>query len=465
MKVATTVNARREQQMCMKLKIYAMTLALVWAILIALTAVPATPQEEPIPEFDWDDQGKAVVVHLHFSGFDQAEVERAEVIVGIPPVRIGNPPLLGIELQDLGGALLDEFNWWHPLFAHTQDAYGRSRAINLSEGGASIIFSLIPNLATMVVTDKQTDLLVASIDLIPPIHEFCREDRNDPDCEDVANRTPVCAAGGPYAAECAGATTNVTLDGSGSSDPDEDPLSYVWNLPSGGSVSGVAPTISFPDLVTTSIDLTVSDDWEGADTCSASVSVEDTTPPSITCPTNLTVECDQPTDPSNTGMATATDVCDSSPYATNSDLITPGTCPDEESITRTWMATDASGNTSSCVQTIEVVDTTPPVINPNAPATITPPDAPISFTATATDNCDGAPPVEITGYDCYFLTKKGKRIDKTESCVVAISGDTITILDSGGVDDQIVWTIGAEDSCGNADEVTHTVSVVNPVNP
>jgi hypothetical protein len=113
------------------------------------------------------------------------------------------------------------------------------------------------------------------------------------------------------------------------------------------------------------------------------------------------------------------------------------------------------------VQTITVQDTTPPVIDPNAPATITPPDAPISFTATATDNCDTAPSVEITGYDCFWY-HKGKRKSRMRSCIVEISGDTITILDSGGVNDRIQYTIGAEDNCGNRTQVINEVKVVKP---
>jgi hypothetical protein len=279
------------------------------------------------------------------------------------------------------------------------------------------------------------------------------------------NTAPICNANGPYIAECTGATTTVVLDGSGSSDVDCDPLTFTWSGPfEGGTATGEMPSVVFSTLGVFAVELEVSDEID-SNTCSADAIIEDTIAPSINCPADVTVECDQPTDPSNTGMATATDVCDSDPVITFSDVVTPGACPQEFTITRTWTATDASDNFSSCVQTIEVVDTTPPVIDPNAPATITPPDAPISFTATATDNCDGDPSVEITGYDCYFFTKKGKRVDKTESCAVAISGNTITILDSGGVGDQIEWTISAGDNCGNSAEATHTVSVVNPGNP
>jgi hypothetical protein len=188
----------------------------------------------------------------------------------------------------------------------------------------------------------------------------------------------------------------------------------------------------------------------------------DQEPPVINCPADADTQCHALTDPDQTGSATATDGFDPNPTVGFSDDVTPGDCPNDLLIERTWTAADHCGNSSSCVQTIEVLDTMPPSINFNAPQTITPPDAPISFTATATDNCDGTTAAEITGYDCYFLTKKEKRIDKKESCVVSIAGDTLTISDSGGVDTHITWTGRAEDSCGNATEKTFETLVVSP---
>ena len=262
-------------------------------------------------------------------------------------------------------------------------------------------------------------------------------------------------------------TVTMTLT---ANDPDGDPVIYTSStLPAGSNLMdnvfewNVRENVGLHEVI-----FHAGGDSGGAaqlDVVIEVMFVEDTQAPAIACPADVSIECDQPTDPSNTGMATATDACDPDPVITFSDMVAPGTCPQELTIARTWTATDAHDNTSSCVQTVQVVDTTPPVIDSNAPATITPPDAPISFTATATDNCDSDLSVEITGYDCYFFTKKGKRIDKTESCVVEISRDNITILDSGGVDDQIEWTISAEDNCGNAAGATHTVSVVNPGNP
>ena len=68
----------------------------------------------------------------------------------------------------------------------------------------------------------------------------------------------------------------------------------------------------------------------------------------------------------------------------------------------------------------------------------------------------------MTGYDCFNHTKKGRRIDKTESCQVAIEGDTITIVDSGGVDDHITWQVIATDSSENQATLECEVLVGHP---
>jgi hypothetical protein len=191
----------------------------------------------------------------------------------------------------------------------------------------------------------------------------------------------------------------------------------------------------------------------------------DTAPPIIDCPADAEIECTESLDPANTGTATAMDACDPDVTVGFSDSETLGTCAVESTIERTWTATDGSGYSSSCVQVLQVVDTTPPVISCNAPATITPPDAPISFTATAMDNCDSDPSVQITAYDCFQFTKKGKRIDKTESCIVEFADDTVTIVDSGGVADTITWTVSSADGCGNVSEAECSVDVVKQGKP
>lgn len=134
----------------------------------------------------------------------------------------------------------------------------------------------------------------------------------------------------------------------------------------------------------------------------------------------------------------------------------------ENSVTLT--VTNAQGAPAACSATVTVMDLTAPVIQCNNPASITPPDAPISFMATATDNCAMPPSVMIQNYDCFKFTSKGKRIDKTESCAVAIAGNTLTITDSGGVNDNISWQVTATDDYSNTSEATCSIMVANPGN-
>jgi len=127
--------------------------------------------------------------------------------------------------------------------------------------------------------------------------------------------------------------------------------------------------------------------------------VKDTTAPMINCPANITTN----TDPGlcsavvNPGTATATDYCDSNPtvVGTRSDNQPLNAPYPKGTTTITWTATDASGNQSSCTQTVTVVDNEPPTItfNGNIPSMWPPNHAYHTFTAadfisSVSDNCD-----------------------------------------------------------------------------
>jgi hypothetical protein len=84
------------------------------------------------------------------------------------------------------------------------------------------------------------------------------------------------------------------------------------------------------------------------------ITVDDTTPPQITCPPYIAVECGESIGPANTGYATAWDLCDPNPSVSYFDMATEGDCALEQVIVRTWRATDDCGNTSSCSQTIRI---------------------------------------------------------------------------------------------------------------
>jgi hypothetical protein len=102
---------------------------------------------------------------------------------------------------------------------------------------------------------------------------------------------------------------------------------------------------------------------ETGDTCTFKVKVNDIEVPVITCPANLTVSCKAEVPPVNPTGIVATDNCGAPVVTHISDVVSDSTCANRYTITRTYKATDASGNSATCVQVIRVQDNTPPQIN------------------------------------------------------------------------------------------------------
>ncbi len=129
------------------------------------------------------------------------------------------------------------------------------------------------------------------------------------------------------------------------------------------------------------------------------------------------------------------------PDITYMDTRIDGPCPQQFTIERKWIATDSCGNMSMCVQTINVIDTVPPMI-------MCPPDTTVQCTdsldigtlgmATAMDNCDPDP--EVT---------------HTDSIVPGPCPQEFTILRK--------WV--AMDSCGNMAMCIQTINVIDTVAP
>jgi hypothetical protein len=197
---------------------------------------------------------------------------------------------------------------------------------------------------------------------------------------------------------------------------------------------------------TVQVSYEASDNCGTTDSASYSADVVDEIPPVITCPSDLTFECDSIGD---FGFPTATDNCDSDPAiaVTSIDSI-PGDCPQEYQLVLTYRASDDAGNTASCQQTITVEDTTPPEIE--CPDTlefvfVSPTRAQVIFDITATDNC--ADTLEIVS-------------DSASGSVFVLGEHTI----SASVDD----------GCGNTDSCSfsfrlapldiHPTSCPNPLN-
>jgi hypothetical protein len=157
------------------------------------------------------------------------------------------------------------------------------------------------------------------------------------------------------------------------------------------------------------------------------VTVADTTAPTFTLvPEDLEIECDEEIPATE---ATAEDGC-GEVTITSSDEVVEGDC----SITRTFVATDECGNSSSAFQTITVVDTIAPVFTsvPEDLEIECGEEIPVSE-ATAEDNCGE---VAITFSD-----------DFTEG------------------DCTITRTFFATDECGNSATAIQTISIIEDTTP
>ena len=123
-----------------------------------------------------------------------------------------------------------------------------------------------------------------------------------------------------------------------------------------------SPTITYTDSLVNNCGSTkvITRTWKATDAAGNSTSgnqtitVADTTKPTLNKPVDATVEYPGATDPSQTGAATGSDTC-GTVAITYSDSVTPG-FGNAEVITRTWTATDQCGNSTNGDQIITVVD-------------------------------------------------------------------------------------------------------------
>ncbi len=92
-----------------------------------------------------------------------------------------------------------------------------------------------------------------------------------------ANRAPTADAGGPYSGDTGVA---VTFDGGGSSDPDEDALSYSWEFGDGQIGTGVAPSHAYAAAGTYTVSLIVNDGEFNSAAAMSEVTVSDPADPS-----------------------------------------------------------------------------------------------------------------------------------------------------------------------------------------
>ena len=197
------------------------------------------------------------------------------------------------------------------------------------------------------------------------------------------------------------------------------------------------------------VTFTATDNCGNTDQCTATIRIEDNTPPEITCPPtgDLVLECGQFDESEITdwlATASGTDICDPSVDITNNY---PGALGDPCQGTQdpfeqlvTFTATDDCGNTSTCTAVIRVIDNTPPVL--------------AGVPADAEVECDNVPEADAD-------------VTATDECDNDVAIEMSETTTPGACQDSYViertWT--ATDNCGNSVSQTQIITVGDETPP
>ena len=260
--------------------------------------------------------------------------------------------------------------------------------------GGSVTLSQSPAAGTLVGTGTHT-ITVTATDAAgnssTATTTLTVNDTTPPTITAPANATYECASNVP-AANPSQATASDTCG---------TPTVTVSESNNGGAGTPASP------LVITRV-YTATDGASNTASATQTITVKDTTAPSVTAPAPTTASADascQATIPNVVAGSMASDNCGGSVTLTQSPAA--GTIVGLGTQTITVTATDAAGNHSSATTTFTVNDTTAPTINAPANVTTSTPanassctvfisDATLG-TATASDNCSGSLPVTRTG--------------------------------------------------------------------
>ncbi len=196
-------------------------------------------------------------------------------------------------------------------------------------------------------------------------------------------------------------------------------------------------------------------------TCTQTITINDTTVPTLTCPVNVTVQCASLVPAINTASVATADNCGPAPTVTFvSDVISNQTCSNRFIVTRTYRSTDACGNSATCTQIITVFDNIAPVITFADPLIVNVPNG-------------GRFDVQCYGQDPNWSlpTLDENSVTVNDNCSGAVTvGFSQVLQDEGNcpVDGYITlykltWT--AIDECGNSSTKYAYMTLVDHIAP
>ena len=270
-----------------------------------------------------------------------------------------------------------------------------------------------------------------------------------------ANRPPHASAGGPYAGT---ARIRVLFDGSVSSDPDNNTLTYDWDFGDGTTGAGASPNHGYAAAGAYTVKLTVDDGRGGKDLATASVSIAPAVvianQPPLARPGGpysgqagvvLTLNGSSSTDADNDALTFSWDFGDSTSGTGVAPVHIYAT---EGTFTVTMTVDDAHGHTTAAVTSATIApasDRAPPNVTLSAPSKVLP-GTDITVTAAATDNVGIASiTFEVDGTPTTLTAPPFQRIVSVPA--VAAPGA------------QIVVRVSASDSAGNVGTAQVTLTI------
>jgi len=295
------------------------------------------------------------------------------------------------------------------------------------------------------------------------------------------NTAPHAVAGPDQTLECTGSLEAIAhLDGSASSDPDsmtgtnDDIVSFDWTETGTPLTTGEWASVPL-HLGTHDVTLTVSDRAGATGTDDTVITVLDTTPPTITCPASVTVEC-RGINSADVALppATGTDFCYGSATVTNdrspAGADASGTYPLGATVI-TFTATDGSGNSATCRSTVTVVDTTPPLVTVDAsPNYLWPPNHKmydVHNNVTVFEACDPSPSLVLEAASSSEPDDTpgggdGNTVDDIQGATIGSADFDLRLrAERMGQGSGRIYSLRytATDDSGNVGTVTDTVSV------
>ncbi|WP_158281888.1 HYR domain-containing protein, partial [Winogradskyella wandonensis] len=194
------------------------------------------------------------------------------------------------------------------------------------------------------------------------------------------------------------------------------------------------------------VTFTATDSCGNTSTTTATYFIQDTTPPTLNVPSDITIECSEDESSLNTGIATGLDDC-SAVTITESDSVSDA-CGNTKTITRTWTATDGCGNETNGTQIITVVDTTPPTITTQA--------------SNLTVECDGQG--NLNDLNTWLNNHGGA--DASDLCgVVTWTNNFVSLSGNCGQTGSAVVVFTATDECDNSISTSATFEIEDTTAP